>query len=61
MRQEDLLIVIDARPHTLSYVKNMERLPRILSDSFEPFSFVLLFPEQNLVADTEGISQQFVG
>jgi Kef-type K+ transport system membrane component KefB len=61
MREEDLLVVIDARPHTLSYVKNMERLPRILSDNFEPFSFVLLFPEQNLVADTEGVSQQFIG
>jgi Universal stress protein family len=61
MKAEDLLFVINARPHTLSFVKNMERLPRVLSDNFEPFSFVLLFPEQNLVADTEGVSQQFIG
>jgi Kef-type K+ transport system membrane component KefB len=61
MRAEDLLIVIDARPQSLSYVKNMERLPRILSDNFEPFSFVLLFPEQHLVTETDGVSQQFVG
>ena len=61
LRSEDLLIIVNARPHTLSYSKSMERLPRVLSDNFTDFSFVLLFPEQSLVADTEGVNQQFVG
>jgi hypothetical protein len=60
-RGEDLLLVVSARVHALSYTKVMERLPRILSDGFEPISFVILFPEKNLAADTEGVSQQFVG
>ena len=61
LRGEDLLVVVSARVHALSYTKIMERLPRILSIGFEPISFVILFPEQGLTADTEGVSQQFVG
>ncbi len=61
LRGEDLLIVVSARAHTLSYSKAMERLPRILSQGFEPHSFLILFPEQTLMVDTEGVSQQFVG
>ncbi len=61
LRGEDLLIVVSARAHSLSYSKVMERLPRILSNGFEPVSFLILFPEQSLVGDTEGVSQQFVG
>ena len=56
----DLLLIVSARPHTLSYSKYMERLPRVLSDKFENTSFVILFPEQ--AADTEGVgvSGQFI-
>lgn len=61
LRGEDLLLVVSARVHSLSYTKVMERLPRILSDGFEPISFVILFPEKSLTVDTEGVSQQFVG
>ncbi len=61
LRGGDLLIVVSARAHTLSYSKAMERLPRILSHTFESHSFLILFPEQALIADTEGVSQQFVG
>jgi Kef-type K+ transport system membrane component KefB/nucleotide-binding universal stress UspA family protein len=56
----DLLIVVSAREHTLSFSKTMERLPRFLSDNFEAASFVILFPEQKTASDTEGVSQQFV-
>jgi Kef-type K+ transport system membrane component KefB len=61
LKEEDLLLVVSARVHSLSYTKVMERLPRILSDGFEPISFVILFPEKALAVDTEGVSQQFVG
>ncbi len=61
LRGEDLLIVVSARAHTLSYSKVMERLPRVLSQGFESHSFLILFPEQALTVDTEGVSQQFVG
>jgi Kef-type K+ transport system membrane component KefB len=61
LRGEDLLIVVSARTHTLSYSKAMERLPRVLSQGFEAHSFLILFPEQALTVDTEGVSQQFVG
>jgi Kef-type K+ transport system membrane component KefB len=60
LKQEDLLIVVSARPHSLSFTKIMERIPRILSANFEPASFVILFPEQALPTEIEGVSQQFV-
>jgi nucleotide-binding universal stress UspA family protein len=62
LKQEDLLIVVSARPHSLSFVKIMERIPRVLSANFESASFVILFPEQAaLPTEIEGVSQQFVG
>ena len=61
LRGEDLLIVVSARAHTLSYTKAIDRLPRVLSQDFEVHSFLILFPEQALAVDTEGFSQQFVG
>ncbi len=60
LRPEDLLIVVSARPHSLSFVKIMERIPRVLSANFESASFVILFPEQALPTEIEGVSQQFV-
>ncbi len=60
IKSEDLMLILNARPHTLSYSKSMERLPRILSESFENQSFTLIFPAQNQASDTEGVSQQFV-
>lgn len=61
LKREDLLIVVSARAHSLSYSKVVERLPRILSQGFEPHSFLILFPEQALTEDTKGVSHQFVG
>ena len=61
LRGEDLLIVVSARAHTLSYTKAIDRLPRVLSQGFEAHSFLILFPEQAFGGDTEGVSQQFVG
>ena len=60
LQQSDLLIVVSARPHSLSFTKIMERIPRVLSANFETASFVILFPEQDLSREIEGVSQQFV-
>jgi Kef-type K+ transport system membrane component KefB len=61
IKQEDLLIVVSARPHSLSFMKVMERIPRVLSANFETASFVILFPEQALPTEIEGVSQPFLG
>jgi Kef-type K+ transport system membrane component KefB len=61
LSNDDLLIVINAREHTLSFSKSMEYLPTVLSASFDPISFVILYPEQALQAESEGVSIQFVG
>jgi hypothetical protein len=59
LSSDDLLMVVTAREHTLSFMKTMERIPRILSDAFETISFVILYPEQALDTEGEGVSQQF--
>jgi Kef-type K+ transport system membrane component KefB len=59
LSSDDLLLVVNAREHTLSFSKNMERIPRILSDAFERISFVILYPEQTWNTEGEGMSQQF--
>jgi hypothetical protein len=38
----------------------MEHLPTVLSDAFDPISFVILYPEQTLQSEGEGVSTQFV-
>ena len=57
----DLLLIISAREHTVSFTKGMELLPKVLSDSFQDTSFVIIFPEQMDEASNSGISDQFVG
>lgn len=61
LEENDLLIVISAREHTLSYTKEMETLPRLLSDKFQDISFVIIFPELTDDNNNSGISGQFVG
>jgi Kef-type K+ transport system membrane component KefB len=61
LSKDDLLIVVNARQHTLSFSKPMELLPTTLSNFFEPISFVILYPEQTLQGEGEGVSTQFVG
>lgn len=48
IQSNDLLIIVAAREQTLSFSRIMERLPRILSQYFEDFSFVIVYPEQIL-------------
>jgi Kef-type K+ transport system membrane component KefB len=60
LSSDDLLFVVTAREHTLSFIKIMERIPRILSDGFTSVSFVILYPEQALDTEGEGVSQQFM-
>ena len=59
LSSDDLLFIVSAREHTLSFTKNMERLPRFLSQTFDTVSFVILYPEQALDTEGEGMSQQF--
>jgi Kef-type K+ transport system membrane component KefB len=61
LSNNDLMIIVNAREHTLSYVKPMEYLPNTLSDKFDPISFVILYPEQTMQTEGEGYSTQFVG
>jgi hypothetical protein len=47
---DDLLVVVSARAATLSYDSYLDRVPRQLARDFEKISFVILYPEQKLVA-----------
>lgn len=49
----ELLIVVAAREQTLSFSRTMERLPRLLSQYFDDFSFVIMYPEQRLQEPNE--------
>ena len=42
----DLLTVVLARPHTVSYRQDFAKVPRHLSRHFKDTSFVILYPEQ---------------
>lgn len=43
---DDLLVVLSARKHTISYNKLFEKIPRQLSKYFQNNSILLLYPEQ---------------
>ena len=46
LRQDDLLVVLNARKNTLSYNKLFDKLPRQLSKYFEGHNVLMLYPEQ---------------
>ncbi|MBT1702880.1 cation:proton antiporter [Chryseosolibacter indicus] len=46
LEENDLFMVVMARQNTLSYLKNMERVPRDLSRNFRHISSMVLFPQQ---------------
>lgn len=53
LQLNDLLIIVAAREQTLSFSRTMERLPRLLSQYFEDFNFVIMYPEQILQEPNE--------
>ncbi len=46
--RDDLLVVISARSATLSYNSQLDKIPGLLARYFEPVSFVILYPEQQM-------------
>ncbi|WP_017730332.1 cation:proton antiporter [Nafulsella turpanensis] len=46
LRQDDLLVVLNARKDTLSYNKLFDKLPRQLSKYFEGHNVLMVYPEQ---------------
>jgi hypothetical protein len=51
LRPNDLLVVVAAREQTISFMKGMEKLPRVLSASFDEHNFVMVYPAQMLNAE----------
>ena len=47
VKVDDLLIVITARPATISYIPQLDSIPRKIERQFADFNCVLIFPEQN--------------
>ena len=44
----DLLVFVNARPHTRSHHAYLDQLPRLLSQHFQPHSFLIVYPAQPL-------------
>ncbi len=44
----DLLLVVNARPHTISHNLHLDRVPKYLAKHFSKISFIVLYPEQKL-------------
>jgi Kef-type K+ transport system membrane component KefB len=47
VKKDDLLVVITARPATISYMPQLDSIPRKIERQFADFNTVLIFPEQN--------------
>ncbi len=46
IQTSDLVIAVSARPHTISYNRRLELLPKILSRHFADQNYVIVYPEQ---------------
>lgn len=46
IQKNDLVIAVSARPHTVSYNRRLELLPKILSRHFADQNYVIVYPEQ---------------
>ncbi|MBT1700441.1 hypothetical protein KK083_26375 [Fulvivirgaceae bacterium PWU4] len=44
IQKDDLLLVVQARRHTVSYASTMDKIPGLLSRSFSPTSIIILYP-----------------
>ncbi|HYG39686.1 MAG TPA: cation:proton antiporter [Cytophagales bacterium] len=52
LKKNDLLIVISARKGTISYNHYQDRIPAYLARFFEDASFIILYPEQNILIES---------
>ncbi|MCC9165370.1 cation:proton antiporter [Pontibacter harenae] len=46
LKKDDMVIVISARKHTVSYDSNLDNVPRVLSRNYKDNSFIIVYPEQ---------------
>ncbi|MBP5290655.1 MAG: cation:proton antiporter [Paludibacteraceae bacterium] len=49
----DLLVVVQARPSTVSFHSDMTRVPEVLKERFKDKNFLVIFPRQNLGLQTD--------
>ncbi|MEO6884180.1 MAG: cation:proton antiporter [Bacteroidia bacterium] len=54
---DDLIVMINARPHTISYNPYLDNIPKKLAKHFQRNSFVVIYPEQNASEDNEKVTQ----
>ena len=60
IKSNELLILVSAREHSVSYDKSLARLPRLLADKFTRHSFLLIYPEIKNEKVVDGVNSQFV-
>jgi len=48
LKKEDLLVIVKARPHTLSYNKDIRNIPEKLDELFPESNIVVVYPEQEI-------------
>lgn len=48
MRTNDMLVLLSSRQSTASYDPSFERIPSLLADSFQRFSWLVVYPEQQM-------------
>lgn len=48
LNKEDLLVIVKARPHTLSYNKDFRNIPLKLDELFPESNIVVVYPEQEI-------------
>lgn len=53
MADNDLLVVVQSRPSTVSFHSDMARVPEVLKERFKEKNFLVIFPRQNLGLQTD--------
>jgi hypothetical protein len=48
LNKEDLLVIVKARAHTLSYNKDFRHIPLKLDELFPESNIVVVYPEQEI-------------
>ena len=49
IKQEDLLVIVNARKNTVSYNKHIKQIPNHIEEYFENSNVVIIYPEQETV------------
>jgi len=45
-QKDDFLIIVNARPYSISHAKPMERIPKILAKNFSDYNFAIVYPSK---------------